>query len=125
VSIFIAKSYSPKGEGFKHGGLIIKSMWRYQFTTLLRKSFKKNSLSFPISFKFSSSLTLFNKFLDLVYNKIWYIFLKHTTKNLSLAVKYIGRYTKKPVLAETRIDSFDDNFVSFWFHDHTTEKKNS
>ena len=103
----------------------IKSMWRYQFTTLLRKSFKKNSLSFPISFKFSSSLTLFNKFLDLVYNKIWYIFLKHTTKNLSLAVKYIGRYTKKPVLAEARIDSFDDNFVSFWFHDHTTEKKNS
>jgi len=36
---------------------------------------------------------------------------------------YTGRYTKKPVLAETRITEYDGVHVSFVYHDYVTERE--
>ena len=54
---------------------------------------------------------------------IWYVHIGKKLDSLSFTVKYIGRYTKRPVLAETRISAFDGNSVSFWFDDRKLHKK--
>ncbi len=39
--------------------------------------------------------------------------------------KYIGRYTKRPVIAETRIINFDSKWVIFKFKDYAEGGKQS
>ena len=41
--------------------------------------------------------------------------------NARFTVKYIGRYTKRPVLAQTRIKDYDGQTVAFEYHDKTTK----
>jgi len=40
--------------------------------------------------------------------------------NARFTVRYIGRYTKRPVLAETRIKKYDGQSVTFEYHDKAT-----
>ena len=37
-------------------------------------------------------------------------------------IKYIGRYLGKPVIATSRIDSYDGEFVTFHYNRHEDEK---
>lgn len=37
--------------------------------------------------------------------------------NARFTVRYIGRYTKRPVLAQTRIKKYDGQLVTFEYHD--------
>lgn len=43
--------------------------------------------------------------------------------SLFFTVQYIGRYTKRPVLAGTRISHYDGNSVTFWYDDKTLQDK--
>jgi hypothetical protein len=44
---------------------------------------------------------------------------------VGLSIKYIGRYTKKPVIAETRIIHCDHRWVVFKFKDYAEGGKTS
>ncbi|MEK6845981.1 MAG: transposase, partial [Nanoarchaeota archaeon] len=109
-----------------HGSLIkesvIKPMWRYQITNLLRSLFKENKLTpYPAVRKHFLNLTSFNKWLDSHYQKTWNVFLQHTQKGAKATVSYLGRYLKRPPIAETRIIAYDGNLVTFRFLDHYTD----
>lgn len=41
--------------------------------------------------------------------------------NPSHVIKYIGRYLGRPVIATSRIDSYDGEFVTFHYHRHEDE----
>ena len=40
----------------------------------------------------------------------------------SNVIKYIGRYLGRPVIATSRIDSYDGDFVTFHYNRHEDEK---
>ncbi|MBF0229001.1 MAG: transposase [Desulfamplus sp.] len=42
-----------------------------------------------------------------------------TLKKSGHTIRYVGRYTKRPVMAESRIESFDGNFVTFSYKDYS------
>lgn len=42
--------------------------------------------------------------------------------NPSNVIKYIGRYLGRPVIATSRIDSYDGDFVTFHYNRHEDEK---
>ncbi|MBF0228383.1 MAG: transposase [Desulfamplus sp.] len=42
-----------------------------------------------------------------------------TLKETGHTVRYVGRYTKRPVMAESRIESFDGNHVTFSYNDYS------
>jgi hypothetical protein len=44
-------------------------------------------------------------------------------KSAKKAATYIGRYTKRTPIATTRISSFIDHQVTFWFQDHHTQER--
>lgn len=41
--------------------------------------------------------------------------------NVVGTIQYVGRYTKKPVIAETRILDYDGSFVTFFYQDHRSK----
>lgn len=57
------------------------------------------------------------------YEKSWYVNVGIRLHNVKAAIGYTGRYTKKPVLAETRITEYDGVHVSFVYHDYVTERE--
>jgi hypothetical protein len=47
----------------------------------------------------------------------WYVHLGIRLVNPLVTCKYIGRYTKRPVMAESRIVGYDGNMVTFFYED--------
>lgn len=101
---------------------VIKNMWKYQIIKLLRDYFKKGLLlPYPEIKQHFLNLTTFNKWIDPIYQKKWVVNLQKTQKDSKPTVEYLGKYLKKPPLAETRIIAYDGNSVTFRFLDHHTK----
>ena len=94
----------------------IKASWKRNVVTALRGLAKK---VFCNDWK---QYNAFNSVLNALYKKTWYVNLWRTLKSLEFTVHYIWRYAKRPVLAETRLESFDWENVSFSFKDKLTKK---
>lgn len=77
---------------------MLKKRWRALLLTLLKPQIK-SSLK-RILFKIN-----------------WYVHVGVRLVNPQFTCKYIGRYTKKPVIAETRIVAYDGIFVTFYYDD--------
>ena len=57
------------------------------------------------------------------YPKGFYVNAEQKMKNAKGAAKYIGRYLARPAVAEYRIESYDGQYVHFWYEDHQTGKR--
>ena len=93
----------------------LKPMWRYNVISFIRTSAKKNSLILPVKFNL-------NALLDTLYSKIWYVNLGRKLSNVRFTIIYIGRYTKRPVIAESRILEYDGKYVLFSYEDQMSSK---
>ncbi|MDI6884688.1 MAG: transposase [Hadesarchaea archaeon] len=51
------------------------------------------------------------------YREGFYVRAKDTINNKRGMVKYIGRYVRHPAIAESRIESYDGESVTFWYLD--------
>jgi Putative transposase/Transposase zinc-binding domain len=98
----------------------IKTMWRYRIITLLRNLAKKKSLKLPKSLK-HLSYTAFNAWLDQIYQKKWVVHLQKQSNDHKRNVNYLGKYLKRPPIAETKIIAYDGKSVSYRFFDHATK----
>ena len=67
--------------------------------------------------------TKFNGFLDFLYRKEWYVNAGERLESLEFTVKYIGRYAKRPVIAETRLKEFDGETVVFSHKDKVRKQE--
>jgi hypothetical protein len=54
---------------------------------------------------------------------IWYVHIGERLSNASFTVKYIGRYTKRPAIAESSIKAYDGQTVAFTYQDHRLDRK--
>lgn len=94
---------------------LLRQSWKYHLVSALRL-WAKSVFS-------DSKYKTFNTFLDSLYKKDWYINVGKKLDSLEFTIRYIGRYAKRPVLAETRIIDFDGENVSFSFRDKQTKKE--
>ena len=95
----------------------LKSVWRYNIISFIRKSAKKGLLVLPHDIQ--SNL---NPFLDKLYSKIWYVNIGIKLSDARFTITYIGRYTKRPVIAESRILEYDGKFVTFSYEDQLSSE---
>lgn len=93
----------------------LKKIWRYNVISFIRKSAKKQQLIFP------NHINL-NRFLNNLYSKTWYVNLGRTLPNANFTITYIGRYAKRPVIAESRILYYDGVYIIFYFEDQATQE---
>jgi hypothetical protein len=92
----------------------LRKQWQYYLLTELKKCLPKTrDLSHIID-------TLF---VD--YPKGFYVNAESKMDDAQKAAKYIGRYIARPAIAESRIQSYDTETVTFTYEDHETGETKS
>ncbi|QGP57139.1 Putative transposase (plasmid) [Piscirickettsia salmonis] len=103
---------------------VIMPMWRYAVTNLLRQTYKAGELTIPDEYQTEiSDLTTFNRFLNREYQKFWKVHFAQPKENHQHNVDYLGRYIKRPALANARMEHYDGNVVIFRYLDHKTKQQ--
>ena len=97
---------------------LLMRMWRYRLITLLRKTYKKGLLTLPPDM----SPYDFNQLLASQYKKYWHVHCAKPCKNPKKDIEYLGRYIKRPPIANSRLVHYNGTDIMFRYHDHKSGK---
>lgn len=102
---------------------VISKKFRGKFLHFLRQAYDNGEIAF---FNQAASLAIKSNFLtyiDQLYKKDWVVFCKKPFKSPTHVVKYLGRYTHRVAISNSRIKSFDGETVSFTWKDYKDGNK--
>ncbi len=101
----------------------LMKIWRYKIIQLFRKHHKEGHLVIPNSLQktFNPTYT-FNHLLDELYKKCWIVHCTKPSKDYQNAVNYLGRYVKRPPIAQSKLRHYDGNTITFAYRDHTSKQ---
>lgn len=105
---------------FFHQATLMR-MWRYEIIQLFRNTYQNHSLIIPKAIQQLNHTFTFNQFLDRLYKKYWIVHCSKPSKNHKQNVSYLGRYIKRPAIAESKLRHYDGNEVTFKYLDHTSK----
>ncbi|MBM3749083.1 MAG: IS91 family transposase [Acidobacteria bacterium] len=106
-----------------HAGL--KKMWKYHVVRAFREAHRSGALRFPAAAAFLKHYPRFSSFLSKLWDLTWYAHIGACLLDPSATLRYMGRYTKRAVLAEYRITHYDGRTVRFAFKDYAAGGKTS
>jgi len=92
----------------------LRKQWQYYLLTELRKHLPETK---------DVSRLIDTLFVD--YPKGFYVNAESKMDNAQKAAKYVGRYIARPAIAESRIQSYDLETVTFTYEDHETGETKS
>ncbi|MBT4484506.1 MAG: hypothetical protein HOC71_12610 [Candidatus Latescibacteria bacterium] len=101
---------------------IIKPMYQYNFLKLMSAEFRKGKLKVPKEYRHIKTLETLESYLTQFHREKWFVGLGRSLQEPDSKVKYVARYTRRPVLAESKITAFDEKTVTFKYHDKTSGK---
>jgi len=100
----------------------LMKMWRYAVISLFRKLYQTNSLVIPKAIQQSLNHAFtFNHLLNALYKKYWVVHCSKPSKNHKKNVQYLGRYIKRPPIAESKLIHYTGTDIQFKFLDHKTK----
>ena len=102
---------------------VISRKFRGKYLYLLKQAYENGELCF---FNNARALMIKNNFQDLIdslFSKDWVVFCKKPFKSPAHVVKYLGRYTHRVAISNSRIKAFDGNTVSFSWKDYKDGNK--
>ena len=101
-----------------------KKHFKYHFIENMKRCWiKQNMKQVPDNLKKLFDPSYQEKIVTKLLEVIWYVHIGERLSNAHFTVKYIGRYTKRPAIAESRITNYNGSSVTFNFVDHKTNKK--
>lgn len=112
---------TPKG-GYLMPEKGLKRRFKYNVIHEMIKANNKGLLEMPLLKKTRKYLNI-RGVISAISKTSWYINIGACLLEIGLTVKYVGRYTKKPVLAETRIIRYDSKWVIFSYKDYADNSK--
>lgn len=101
----------------------LKKMWRYHCIRAFRQAHRAGEFRFSAKSAFLKNFPCFNKMLANLYQRTWYVHIGACLLDAQPTIRYIGRYTKRAVLAEYRITHYDEKIVRFRFKDYANGGK--
>jgi len=97
---------------------ILSKVFRGKFLDYLKQTY----LNHPIDFFFPRSDANPNEYffplINQLYSIDWVVYAKPTFKHSSAVIKYLGRYTHRIAISNSRILSMDNGLVSFKYKDY-------
>lgn len=102
---------------------VISKKFKGKFLALLNQAYEHGEIVF---FNEASKLALRNNFLAMLeplYDMNWVVFCKKPFKSPAHVVRYLGRYTHRVAISNSRILSFDGQSVSFAWKDYKDGNK--
>lgn len=110
--------------GFTRNTKVFRHVNHFHYE-VYRKTFQRILLD-KLSSSLDKSFYKLKKSLYSSFNNGFYVRAKDDKhKNIEDGIKYVVRYTGKPVMAESRITDLDINkgLITYWYFDHTTKKQ--
>lgn len=92
---------------------VLRDKFKGKFLAGLKKLYQEGSLSFSSSCEMLQNSYNWKEFLDILYKKDWCPFIKETFNGFGNAIEYLGRYTHKIAISNSRILSVDEKQVTF------------
>jgi hypothetical protein len=102
---------------------VLGKVFRGKFLDGLQKLYTKGKLSFSSSCSKLLNSYAWTEFRNNLYNKTWIPYIKETFNGFGNAIDYLGRYTHRIAISNSRVTSMTDSKVSFLANDYKTGKK--
>ena len=100
-------------------------MFRGKFLSYLQKYYSSEKLVFSKSCVELRNSYSWNEFRDMLYMTNWCPYIKETFNGFGNAIEYLGRYTHRIAITNSRIKAVSETQVSFAARDYkTSEIKN-
>ena len=102
---------------------IIMRMWRFQVIALLKRAYKEGMLTLPEGLNsLCPDLNHFTAWLNRRLHKPWIVHVAKSTPNPMRTISYLGRYLRRPPIAQSRLRHYDGKQVVFNFMNHKSNK---
>lgn len=92
---------------------VLRDKFKGKYLALLKKLYQKGALYFSGSCSHLKSADTWTSFCDSLYRKDWCPYIKETFNGFGNAIEYLGKYTHKIAISNSRILSAEDNKVTF------------
>ena len=102
---------------------VLSEVMRGKFLDRLKKYYLQNKLKFYESALKYMDSKVFLQLISQCYQKCWYSYAKETFKGPLAVMKYLGRYTHRIAISNSRIVSMDDNLVTINVKDYKDSNK--
>jgi hypothetical protein len=93
----------------------LSKMFRAKYIALLSKVIEENELIIPAK---SMSSNFVNELKTLLYKTNWVVYCKKCFAGPSQVISYLGRYTHRVAISESRIIGMDNDTVTFRWKDY-------
>ncbi|MCD8299553.1 MAG: IS91 family transposase [Clostridiales bacterium] len=113
------KFVEGRHKGYLIPAKVIAPVFRGKYLEGLRSFWDKGKLCFPESLSHLRNSYEWKNYLDLLYGKKWFPFLKETFNGKGNAVKYLARYAYRTAISNSRVDFVDDDSVTFHYRDYS------
>ncbi|QGP50540.1 Putative transposase (plasmid) [Piscirickettsia salmonis] len=102
---------------------VIMPMWRFRVIYLLREAYNHEDFIMPDECRDQfPDYASYNRLLNNEYQKYWFVNFSPADENHHHNVSYLGRYLKRPALANSRLRHYDGRSVIFNYYDHKEKK---
>lgn len=94
----------------------LSKIFRAKFYQLLEQALKKQMLIIP-----QKECLLYDDlkgFKRMVYGKLWHVHIKKTFKGAGQVISYLGRYTHRVAISNSRLVSLSNNVIHFRWKDY-------
>lgn len=118
------KQLKRSGKDFFIPVKVLASKFRGKFLAILQELYASDKLSFSSSCKELKNVYSWNEFRDSLYMKQWIPFIKETFNGFGNAIDYLGRYTHRIAISNSRVKSVTDTHVTFSAKDYRTNEIN-
>jgi len=96
---------------------VLAKKFRGKYLYYLKQYYHQNLLNFYENAQVYQNPKLFRDLLNQCYTKDWYTCTKETFSDPLAVVQYLGRYTHRIAISNTRIVSMDEHTVTFTVKD--------
>lgn len=99
----------------------LMKMWRHAIIKLFRQFYQNKQLVIPPALqKILNPTYTFNTFLNILYQKDWIIDCQKPTNHYQKIIQYLGRYFKRPPIAESKLRHYDGQEITLSYLDHVS-----
>lgn len=117
------KRWVPTREGYLLPVQVLSRLFRGKFLARLKQLYKSGQLTLTGSVSHLAVPSVFQQLLDRLYRTKWVVYAKPPFGGAPQVYRYLGRYTHRVALSNSRLISMRDGRVRFQYKDYADGQK--
>lgn len=102
---------------------VLSKVFRGKFLAYLKQAYRSDKLKMVGSIDYLTEKYAFETLIDSLYKKSWVVYCKPPFKDPAYVLEYLGRYTHKVAISNSRIEYCKNGFVVFKWKDYKDKNK--